>query len=207
MITRSARPRLLRSCALGLLQGLCTSAAGAQGASAGAVHIHPYVGYWLALGVVQRDVVNGRPVTRSQVGDLLAGIRGGITVGRGFAIEGGVTLSPGHVARTDSTGTGDYPGLAVAAAARLVRRTRLTADIDGVLGLGGGLLSRSREGWRGTRAAPSIALVLGMQTQLGRSSAFRAEMEAHASRGGGWGSPPWRGDVILSFGIVFWEAP
>lgn len=179
--------------------------AAAQHEPAGIFRVSPYLGYWIPLGVVQQDIENGRTVRRSQVGDLLAGIRAGFTIGRGWSIEGGATLTPGHVARTDSTGTADLPGLAVAAVVRLLRVGRLAGEFDGLVGVGAGVINRSRSGWQGTIAAPSIVLALGLQTHIAGSSAFRAEMEVHASRSrrpGGGGSPPWRGDVVLSFGIV-----
>jgi len=202
----SARPKSLRSCALGVVALLIVLrwATPEQSFAQGAFRATPHVGGWFPIGVVHEEVVNGDVVRRAQVGDIMVGGRAGIGFADGFAIEFSLGCSPGQVARTDRSGTADVPGLALLASTRLTRLVRMRGEFDGHFAAGAGVLRRSGRGWGGTHTTPALIAAVGIETALIPGSAFRMEIEIHASRGrrAAPGPPPWRGDVVLSFGIV-----
>lgn len=188
------------SCALLLLGG--GGGVGTASAEAQQVRLTPHVGALIPVGVVVEESVGGRLVRREQVGDVVLGGRVGIGVGHGLGVEVSLAVSPGHVARTDSTGVEDLKGFALLTSARVTRVTRLATDFDGVLGVGLGMVRRSGAGWAGNRLTAALVGTLGVQLEILPRSAFRAEIEGYLSRGWRPQHRPWRGDLILSFGVV-----
>ncbi len=205
---QSARPRSPGSCALGFLLALCllgTREASAQARLRTTLH----VGGWLPMGVVHEDLQNGALVKRAQVGDILVGGRVGWAVGHGLAAELTLSLSPGQVARTDASGTADIPGMAMLAAVRITRQGRLNDGFDGHLAAGAGVLRRSGRGWAGAHVVPALVGGFGLETDFVSGTAFTMEVELYGSRGRRASSvslgqnAAWRGDLVLSFGVVF----
>jgi len=164
------------------------------------------------VGTVQEDVVGGALVRRSQVGNITIGGRVGWVSPRGLGADVGFGLTPCQVARTDPSGTDDFPGLAVLATARVSQRVRLNGSFDGHFAAGAGVLRRSGAGWNGTTVAPAALIGYGLETPLAAGSAFRMEMELLGSRARratvtGESSARWRADLIISFGFVMPSAP
>jgi hypothetical protein len=171
------------------------------------------VGGWLPLGLVHEDLDNGALVKRAQVGDILVGVRAGWALPHGLATEATVALSPGQVATTDASGTADIPGIAMLGTVRVTREGRLNAGFDGHFGAGVGVLRRSGRGWVGTHIAPAVVAVVGLRTDFVPGSSFRMEIELYGSRGrrapagSGGSNGAWRGDLVLSFGVVVPSSP
>jgi hypothetical protein len=220
-IHESARPDFLGPCALGVpgvrlrrLAGLLAILAAAvvlpgQTAAQSAFRVTPHVGGWLPLGPVQQRLDSGALVSLSQVGDILVGARAGWSLAKAYAVELTLAGSPGQVARTDIFGTRDIPALAMLTSARITRLGKLNDEFDGHFGAGIGVIRRSGRGWDGTHWTPTVLGGFGLQTELARKTAFKVEIELHASRGRRTGTLPqsttraWRADVVVSFGVVF----